>query len=260
MRTSLPWGRLSRLAIGGLVAMVLLLPGNAHGQRSRTAVDVERDIAEYRRLLEIQQAEVARLEKQRDAGIAAFTGSKINYPGAPSGWDDFSICVDVNNDPGSAIVHYQHEMDIAKLAVDEGERVLRELREELKRKRTPVPGYPGTRAPVPTAPPPGTAVPTTTTNPPPGTTPPTAPPATTGTAPPKRDMNCLCRCSCAAAGFNVNNVKSYYSTSPVSHMNPNGAVSESCMNPSEGPCVCQGFVCRRASLVSTGACADACSR
>lgn len=257
MKKSLPLARVSRLAISGLIAMVLLMPGDAQGQRSRTAADVERDIVEYRRLLEIQRSEYERLEKQRDAGISAFTGSKINYPGAPSGWDDFSICVDVNNDPGSAIVHYQHEMEIAKLAVDEGERVVRELREELKRKRTPVSGYTGKPPPATTA----TAIPTTTAAPPTGTTPPTAPPAaTTAAGPPKRDMNCLCRCSCAAAGFNVNNVKSYYSTSPVSHMNPNGAVSESCMNPSEGPCVCQGFVCRRASLVSTGACADACAR
>jgi hypothetical protein len=259
MNKSLAWTRFSRLVVGGLLAMVLWMPGDALGQRSRTAADVERDIAEYSRLLAIQQEEYKRLEKQRDAGIAAYTGSSISYPGAPSGWDDFSICVDVNNHPGSAIVHYQHEMEIAKLAVDEGERVLRELRKELERKRSPVPPYPGTRTPVATTPP-ATAAPPTATVAPPGTTPPTAPPTTTGTAPPKKDMNCLCRCSCSAAGFNVNNVRSYYSTSPVSHMNPNGAISESCMNPSEGPCVCQGFVCRRASLVSTGACADACAR
>jgi hypothetical protein len=238
------------LAVGIAVLAVFVTPLDAIAQRSRTAADVERDIAEYSKLLEQMRDEYKSLEKQRDAGISAMVGAGPKYPGAPSGWDDFSICVDVNNDPGSAIVHYQHEMEIAKAHVDEGERIVRELREELQRKRSPVP------TPARTTPPSTGTAPT-------GTTPPVTtgtPPAATGTGTPKKDMNCLCRCSCAAAGFNVNNVRSYYSTSPVRHMNPNGAVSESCMNPSEGPCVCQGFVCRRASLVSTGSCADGCAR
>ncbi len=238
------------IALGIAVMAVFVTPSDAVAQRSRTAADVERDIEEHRKLLEQMRDEYKRLERQRDAGISAMVGAGPKYPGAPSGWDDFSICVDVNNDPGSAIVHYQHEMDIAKAHVDEGERMLRELRDELQRKRSPVPTPARTTSP-PTGTSPATTAPPVATG---------TPPAATGTGTPKKDMNCLCRCSCAAAGFNVNNVRSYYSTSPVSHTNPNGAVSESCMNPSEGPCVCQGHVCRRASLVSTGSCADGCAR
>jgi hypothetical protein len=31
--------------------------------------------------------------------IAAESGATVKYPGAPSGWDDFNISGDVNNDP-----------------------------------------------------------------------------------------------------------------------------------------------------------------
>lgn len=117
-------------------------------------------------------------------------------------------------------------------------------------KQPPTPPKPSATAPAPASTPKPSAT---------GSAP--KPSATASAPPPKpaaKDMGCLCKCACAAAGFNVNNVKSYYSTAPVKHVNPSGDVSASCMNPGEGPCVCQGFVCRRAALVSTGSCASAC--
>lgn len=229
-------------------AAVWGVAGDAGAQRARTPAEVEKDIEDTRRLIAIQQAEVDRIKKQRNAALDAMVGVGPKYPGMPSGWDDFSISPDMNNDAGSALVHYQEQLQLAEDALREGEVQLAKLRDEMKdTRKTPAP------PPATATRPPATAGTTTSTVPPPGTAP---PPATT--SPPKKDMNCLCRCSCAAAGFNVNNVRSYYSTSPVQHVNPNGQVSESCMNPARGPCVCQGHVCQRAPMVTSGSCAAGC--
>lgn len=215
------------------------------------------DLAEYERLLAIQEAEYERLSKMREAAIDGIIGNSLSYPGKPNGWDDFSINPDMNDSPSCAYHHYDHQVDIARQNLEAARKIVRDLRNKPPTRRTP-PATNTARTPprattTVAGPPPTARPPTPTATQPPGATA-TQPPS----SPPKKDMNCLCRCSCAAAGFNVNNVRSYYSTSPVRHVNPNGEVSESCMQPSQGPCVCQGYVCRRAALVSSGACADGC--
>lgn len=238
------------LALGIAILAVCIVPFDAIAQRARTTEEIANDIAEYRKALLQLQDEYNALEKQRDAAIAAYVGSSIPNPvpvgvyrpGVPSRWEDFSICDAVNSDPGSAMLHYQQQMDIAKANVTAGENKIAALRKEMQQARA-------NASKVKPSPPSSPTLPTQTAKP----TPPASPT-------PKKDMGCLCRCACAAAGFNVRNVRSYYSTSPVRHMNPNGSVSESCMNPSEGPCVCQGFVCRRAPLAGQNACTAECTK
>jgi len=64
-------------------------------------------------------------------------------------------------------------------------------------------------------------------------------------------QNCLCRCGCTAANWNCASVSCTFNTTDY-------AGSPSCEEAANGPCLCEGFGCGRAPIVTSGECYDSC--
>ena len=64
----------------------------------------------------------------------------------------------------------------------------------------------------------------------------------------KKFLDCLCRCGCIGC-----NMSCYYHPQPLKG-------SPSCLNPSNGECVCKGWGCRRFKLPPKGKCGEECKR
>jgi len=64
-------------------------------------------------------------------------------------------------------------------------------------------------------------------------------------------QNCLCRCGCTAANWNCASVSCTFNTTDYGG-------SPSCEDAANGPCLCEGFGCGRAPIVTSGECYESC--
>jgi hypothetical protein len=81
-----------------------------HKRLDKAIAKLEDRIEAFKQLAEQRKAEKQAYRKQLEAAVAKMTGWGPSWPGAPNAWDDFSICPDVNDDPGAAMAHLLSEI------------------------------------------------------------------------------------------------------------------------------------------------------